>query len=399
MNTPNNIMAPEERYTAARRVTMISVWINLGLSIIKIIIGIVGRSAVLVADGIHSLSDLVSDFVVLVALRWAKAPPDREYPYGHGKFETLATLFLAVGLLGVALGIGLKAIHGIQTNAALSPPENIALLAALVSILSKEWLYHFTLRVGRRFQVPALIANAWHHRSDAISSVAALVGIGAAILGFPIMDPLMAIMVAAIIAKMGWDFFIGALRELTERAIDEPTLEKMAHLISTTPGVCSFHGLRGRRAGPAILSDCHVVVDPFLTVSEGHQIAHQVEHRLMNDIPGLDNAVVHVDIRAKTGEATQRPPPVDRDTLWHQSDTLLKTFPELASVHTLATHQTPQGIVVEINVNANTHEPLPRLRQAATRFRNRLMAALPIHEVVIRMALSGREPKALHPPT
>ena len=286
----------QERYYAARKATIVSVVANIILSIGKVIAGTVGNSAAMLADGIHSASDLVTDGVVLISMRMAKKKADREHPYGHGKFETIATQFIAVILLIVAFGICLDAIERLQ-QPVLAPPTTIALIAAFISLLSKEALFQYTIRIGRRFNAKVLIANAWHHRSDAISSIAALVGIAGAMLGWPILDPLAAMAVAFILGKVGVELIKETLSELTDStsAIDKEIQERISNLVHEVPEVLSAHFITPRRLGPDIYVDVHVVVPKCLTVSEGHQVAEKVRVNLLHNVDAVTDAMVHID--------------------------------------------------------------------------------------------------------
>ncbi|MBF0622944.1 MAG: cation transporter [Magnetococcales bacterium] len=381
----------ESRYSASQRVTWLSVGFNLFLAGLKIAAGLIGRSSVMVADGIHSLSDLVSDGVVLLALRWAKEPPDREHPSGHGKFETLATLFLALGLSMVALGIAYDAITEMLKDTPPVIPSQIALWGAVLSIAIKEWLYHVTVRVGRHHDSPALIANAWHHRSDAISSIAALIGIAAAMMGFPLMDPMMAIFVALFIGKMGWTFLQTSLQELVEHDLTKPTLERMEQTLLSVPGVISVHQLKGRRLGPDRAVECHIVVNPFLTVSEGHQIARKAEQALKESAPNLRHILTHVDIEDEQSEFDSSP--VFHDQLEQQINALLAEVEAFQAVQNITTHQTASGMFLEITLVEGSNGSIKKLHEQAARFRQKLKGAIPVSDAVIHLLLSGDRPK------
>ncbi len=282
----------EEATRAARRVTWLGVVANGLLSITKVVAGILSGSSALIADAAHSVSDLVTDGVVLVSIKMASAPADAEHPYGHGRFETVGTIVLAVMLLGTAAGLVWEAISELGRE---SIPGAIALWAAGLSIVVNEGLYQVTVRVGRRYNSQLIIANAWHSRTDAISSVAALAGIAGARLGFPILDPVAAIIIAALIAKVAVGLLIAAAREITDTALEREMVAEIERDLPGLPGVVSIHELRARRMGPSVLIDLHVQVDGGTTVSDGHQVAERVRRHLLERWPNVNDVLVHVD--------------------------------------------------------------------------------------------------------
>jgi cation diffusion facilitator family transporter len=276
-------------------VTWLSMAANLLLIVVKFVIGTIAGSAALVADAVHSSSDFISDALVLVGLRLARNPSDEEHPYGHGKVETSVTLAVGVLLLtsagylfaqGVA---GLGEDHRMRLGAA-------ALAAAALSIVVKEGLYQLTVRIGRRLRLSSLLANAWHHRSDALSSVAALVGIGGSLLGMGQLDHIAAMLVAVLVAHAGLTISWQAYRDLIDTAVDAGRREAVAHCIESVPGVKSWHKLRTRRGGSAVFVDVHVVVDEALSVRAAHDISEQVRLCLIND-ELADDVTVHIDVR------------------------------------------------------------------------------------------------------
>jgi len=277
-----------------RRVAAVSGVINLLLSLAQIIVGMVANSAALVADGIHSASDLLSDVLVWFAARHAAQAPDKDHPYGHGRFETAATLGLGILLALVALGIVWNGVERLF-DAARPTPGKLALLVAFVGIVAKESLYWYTMVAAKRLNSEMLRANAWHHRSDAISSVVVLVGVGGAVLGFSYMDALAAIIVGVMVAKIGWDLGWGALTELVDTALDEEQVGEAKRVIMAIDGVRSVHMLRTRRHGAEATADVHVQVAPRLSVSEGHMISQAVEDRMIEKVKAISDVTVHVD--------------------------------------------------------------------------------------------------------
>jgi len=281
--------------TQAQRVTWIGAGVNLILSILKIVVGTIGHSAALVADGIHSLSDLASDTLVIVAARHGAQPADEDHPYGHARFETAATVVLGVMLLVVAIGIAWDAgLRSLSAEELLSPGV-LAIVIATLSLASKEWLYQYTMLIARRIHSKLLEANAWHHRSDAISSFVVLIGIAGAMIGYPVLDAVAAFIVALMIAQIAWQLISSSFRELVDTAVDDETQQKIIDLITQTDGVVNLHMLRTRMMGSKILVDAHLQVQPRLSVSEGHQIAETVEYLLKNKIDHMQDVTIHID--------------------------------------------------------------------------------------------------------
>lgn len=266
------------------RVTLVGTAVNVVLIVLKFIAGIMGRSSALVADAVHSLSDFVTDAIVLIFVRIAGKPRDRNHEYGHGKYETLATV--VIGLILIAAGIGLM-INGIEhivrsiNGEVLPRPEWIALVIAVVSIASKEWLFRYTKAVGKRFNSQVVIANAWHHRSDAISSLGTLVGIaGALFFDWRILDPVAAVVVSAFIIKSGIDIMRPTVGDLLDAALPEEQQEEIVNIVKSVSEIKDVHNLRTRRIGNVIAIDLHAKMDGHLTLTHAHDIVTTAENRL-----------------------------------------------------------------------------------------------------------------------
>lgn len=282
------------RTKETQRVALVGALVNLVLSAVKLFAGVLANSAALIADGIHSLSDLISDALVWFAAHQARHGPDEEHPYGHGRFETAATLGLGILLVLVALGILWDAVadafHHEQPI-----PGALAIWAALFSIVANEALYWYTLVVAKRIRSDMLRANAWHHRTDAISSVVVLIGVAGAMLGWPYLDSLAAVVVGAMVAKIGWDLGWDAMQELVDAALDEETVQRATEVILDVDGVRSVHMLRTRRHGHEAAADVHVQVAPRLSVSEGHMISQAVEDQIKDSVDEITDVTVHID--------------------------------------------------------------------------------------------------------
>lgn len=279
----------------ARRVTIIGALVDLVLGVSKILIGIPGHSQGLVADGIHSLSDLITDFLVLWATKYGSLEADADHQYGHERIQTAATVFLGIALIAVALGIAIDAVDRLLNPEALQTPAKLTLLVAAISIVAKEWIYHYTMRVARRTRSALLKANAWHSRSDALSSVVVLAGIIGAIAGLKYLDSVAAVIVAAMIVKVGWHLGWDSIQELIDTGLDKNRLEKMQRTMLAVEGVRDIHRLRTRRMAHQIIADVHVMVEPLISVSEGHRISEEVERAFERELDDDADVTVHID--------------------------------------------------------------------------------------------------------
>ncbi len=290
----------DERVRKVKNCTWVGFGVNGLLSILKVLAGIFGHSGAMIADGIHSLSDFITDVVVLVFVGVSARGVNKDYRYGHGKFETFATMLISMALFGVAVWIfytGLMNVHASLNGEIIAQPTYLALIMAVVSIVSKEWLYQYTRRVGEKVKSMAVIANAWHHRSDAFSSIATLIGIsGAMFLGaqWRILDPLAAMLVSVFIAIVGYKLLVPAVRELLEVSLSEKENNEIGSLIVSVPGVITYHNLRTRKNGNLYVMDFHIKVNSQDTVSAAHEISTAVEHALREKY-GLSIINVHIE--------------------------------------------------------------------------------------------------------
>ncbi len=289
------------RADEAKRVTWIGFWANLILTVLKFFAGIFGNSAAMIADAVHSLSDFITDLIVIFSFRIVNEPADETHDYGHGKFETLASLLVGFALLIVAAGIlwaSVDRIIGIISGNVIPKPGAITLLAAAISIVVKEILYEYQVVVGKKINSKAIIANAWHHRSDAFSSVATLLGIGGAIfLGedWRILDPAAAVIVSFLIIKVGYDIGWDSIKELLEFSLGGEEKEKIFQIMRNVKGVINPHNLRTRRVGSYPVIDIHIEVLSSLTIEEAHNIADEVERQVKQQYAEEAVIYVHVD--------------------------------------------------------------------------------------------------------
>lgn len=279
---------------ASRRSTLVSVWLNVVLSTAQIITGVISHSQGLVADGIHSLSDLFSDFVVLLALRHSRRSADADHPYGHQRYENAASLLLGLILLAVGLGMGWGAVLRLQSPDDIPTVHALALWITVGTLLAKEALFRYMMRVARELRSSMLAANAWHARSDALSSLVVGIGIAGNLLGYPLLDPIAALIVGLMIAWLGLKFGWEAFHDLTDRSADEELIQAIAADILATPGVQGLHDLRTRKSGDMLIVDAHLEVDETLSVREGHDIALLARQRVMDRHPVL-TMMTHLD--------------------------------------------------------------------------------------------------------
>ena len=285
---------PRERAAAGTRSTWVSVGVNLVLTTLQIVVGVLAKSQALIADGVHSLSDLVADGLVLFARHHSHKDADAHHPYGHQRFETAASLALGGLLLAVGLGMVWSAVHKLDQPETIARVHISALWVAGAALLAKELLFHYMLRVAKAVKSSLLVANAWHARSDAASSLVVGLGIIGNLAGYPILDPIAALIVGLMVAKMGWSFSWNALHDLVDRSVDDDEVQAIRTTMLETPGVWGVHDVRTRKMGDLIVVDAHLEVDATLTVEAGHSIAVAARQRVLQRHRVL-NLMTHVD--------------------------------------------------------------------------------------------------------
>jgi len=300
----NDTAAAEQRYQAGRKSTLVSIVVNLVLTTLQIVAGLFSGSQALVADGVHSLSDLVADFVVLFAARQSRSPADADHQYGHQRFETAASLALGGTLLAVGIGMLASAFFKLQALNAQTV-HLVAFWVALTTLVSKELLFRYMLRIAERARSSMLVANAWHARSDAVSSLVVTLGIVGNLLGLPLLDPIAALIVGLMIVRTGAVFFWRALNDLMDKAVSEDEAQAIRATLLATPGVFGVHDLRTRKMGDMTLVDVHLELDGDQTVTEGHAIATLARRRVMEQHHVLD-VMTHVDpVQQEHGEGAR----------------------------------------------------------------------------------------------
>lgn len=294
-------MPQSERAATARRTTLVSVVVNIILSILQIVVGYFARSQALIADGIHSLSDLFADFVVLIANHHSQKDPDDDHPYGHHRFETAASLMLGLILMLVSVGMLWASVLKLMSPDDIPDVSIVAFFIAVLTLFSKEGLFRYMLKAAKSVKSSMLVANAWHARSDAASSLVVAVGILGNLLGYPILDPIAALIVSLMIGRMGWNFGIEALNDLMDRTIDDNEIKAIRETLIRTPGVQGAHDIRARKMGDMIIVDAHIEVNRHLTVEQGHDIsaaarnAVMLRHRVLDLLAHVDPVDPNVD--------------------------------------------------------------------------------------------------------
>ena len=311
------------RYRESQKVTWVSVVVNLALTLVQIGIGLIAHAQSLVADGFHSLSDLVADLMVLLANFHSRHPADESHPYGHHRIETAASLALGLLLAGTGAAILWSAGVRLQNLEELPQVAPIALWTALLALAAKEGLFRYMLAVAEKLRSPMLVANAWHARSDAASSLVVAVGIGGSLLGYRFLDPVAAIIVGFMILRMGLKFSHEAIRELVDTALTDEEVERIRATLRETSGVLGLHELRTRRMAHQVLADAHIQVDARISVSEGHRIAEMARARVLATHPEVLDVLVHVDAEEDTDARSLEIELPEREALLDHLRTLL----------------------------------------------------------------------------
>ena len=335
------------RYREVMKVTLIGSVVDLLLGIAKIVVGFISHSTALIADGIHSLSDLGTDVIVIYAAKHSHQEADEEHPYGHGRIETVATVALGIALIVVAIGICYDAIDRLFHPEELWIPGMWALVVAGISIVSKEIIYHYSMHIARKYRSNMLKANAWHSRSDAISSVIVVIGVAGSMAGLNYLDAVAAVGVAFMIAKISWDLTWSSLRELIDTGLEPERLEELRRCILGISGVKTLHILRTRLMGGDALVDVHIQVDPQLGVSEGNQISETVRQSLIRQFEEVSDVMVHIDPEDDEMHAPSAGLPL-RDKLMARLEAAWAEIPEAGQIDDITLHYLEGKIDVEV---------------------------------------------------
>ncbi len=335
------------RYQASRRVTIVSILTNLVLSFGQMIIGLIGNSQALVADGFHTLSDLITDVLILFGAKHGAKDADEDHPYGHARIETAVTVALSAILLAAGIGIAINAGLRLSRGAAFIAPTAATLGVAVFTLIAKESLYRYTLRVAKQWRSNLLHGAAWHHRSDAFSSVIVAVGIAGSLAGIRYLDAVAAIGVGLLIAKMGANLGWQATRELVDTGLDAEQLRDIRRTILSVSGVKTLHLLRTRRVGGQALVDVHIIVDGTLSVSEGHQISETVRAKLIDQMDSIADVMVHIDPEDDETSAPNSALPL-RDVVLTQLQHCFKDIEAAKYIENIALHYLNGRIRVEL---------------------------------------------------
>lgn len=344
----------DDQARAARKVTLVGMVVNAINAVVKILVGFFANSYALIADGIHSMSDLLSDVLVLVASHYGRQQADKDHPYGHDRYETLATLILGALLIAVAGALIWDSLMRLFTPREIITPGIIALFVALASIASKEWIYRYTLRIARQLNSKLLEGNAWHHRTDSLSSIVVFVAVGGALLGFSWLDQVAAVIVAVMVARVGFKLIWDSLKELVDTALPQDEIDAIRKAALRIPGVTDVHDLRTRSMGSRTLIDIHLQVEPQISVSEGHEVGVWVARRLREDFEHISDVIFHID------------PEYDKDAASIDAEQMLPLRPEALSLlhrrwqgdslfekpHRTVLHYLDQGIDVDLFYDA-----------------------------------------------
>ena len=342
--------AAPERYAIIRRVTLVGAVVDLVLALGKVGGGLVAQSQSLVADGVHSISDLVTDLLVLLAARFARGKPDADHPYGHERIETVATVALGVVLIVIGAGIAVDAVRRLFHPEDLQVPAWWAMVIAAVSVVLKEAVYHYTMRAARRHRSRLLEANAWHARSDAASSIVVMVGVGGSLLGLAYLDAIAAVVVSWMIARVGYRLARRSVEELIDTGLDPEQVEAIRVALMRVDGVSDLHLLRTRQMGPKSLVDVHILLDdPKLSVSEGHQISETARAELIREFRDIEDVTVHIDPEDDEEVAQGRHLGL-RGEVEEKLRAAWSEVPEAASIRRITLHYLDGRIQVEVEL-------------------------------------------------
>ena len=361
----------EKSYRETKKVTFVSIFLNLLLTVYKVAVGYIGNSAAVVADGVHSLSDSLTDIIVIIGVKVSVTPKDEEHPYGHGRVETFASLAIASILLIVAVGIIYKSLSNIIGGKELEMPQAITLTAVLLSIVVKEFLFRYTITAGKKHRLNSLVANAWHHRSDVYSSFAALAGVIGAMMGYRALDPIAAGVVAILIGKVGVDIGRESFMELIDTAADKKTCDQIKCIIKDMKEVVSYHDFKTRRIGTKIISELHIEVAPSISVVDGHKIAKELKDKIVGTVDDVEDILIHVE---PVGDRNGIVYGVDKDKIHENVISVCHNILGIKGLHSLKIHHFGSDIILNIAIEvapsstvAESHKIAKEVKQTLLR--------------------------------
>lgn len=363
---------------SGERVTWYGLLGNIALAGFKVFCGVFGGSQALIADAIHSTSDIGATTTVLLGLKIAKRPKDETHPYGHGRIESIVALIVGTVLIAAAGVIVVEAVHT-AFDRPPAPPGWLALVGASASIVVKEWMFRYTLKAGKRLNSPSIIANAWDHRSDAYSSLGVLAGIAGAKLGYPILDPIAAGVVSFFIFKVGSEIIRNAFHDLMDRALPQSMVDKIRNLAQEVNGVLDVSEVKGRRMGSKIVADLRVTVSGFASAKEGHDIARRVEAHLMDSLFYLSDVMIHVDVDESTLEARQS------EFKERTQDILARHQNLFREIHELDYHFSSEGQEIHFHLVVPENTSFEDAHALSKHLEEEIQRAFPESSVVVHM--------------
>ncbi len=375
--------------SAGYRVTVIGAVLNLALAIIKFIAGIMGHSTALIADAIHSLSDLATDLVVYMSLKISSQKPDEKHPYGHGRAETIGSAVIGAAVLFVGIGVAWTVFQK-ASGGELHVTGLIAIAGAAVSIVVKEALFQYTRKIGEKLRSESIIANAWHHRSDAVSSLAAFVGITGAYMGYTMLDPLAAIIVGIMIAGVGWKILWEAVQNLMDRGVSREELERIEEIITSDRWVVNYHELKTRKVGKDTFVDVHIQVSPRISVSEAHNIAESVRQKLRRNIDHVADALVHIDAE---DDLEGRHYQLTRQEMEEAVKKVISEFPGVTIDGDMVLHFLLLRVCVDVTIAFDREVSGDEADAIANAITEKLLEHKKISEVTVRQKLGSRVEK------
>lgn len=351
-------------------VTLIGSMINVFLVMVKLLAGTLGHSTAMIADAIHSLSDLLNDVVVIFSFQIGRIPKDEGHPYGHGRAETIGATIIGAAIVLVGFGM-VSEVWRIIVSGTNKDPKLVTAFVAVISIIVKETLYHYTKAIGEKLHSPIIIANAWDQRSDALSSGAAFIGIVLAMNGYPVMDTLAAGVVGLMILKVGYSVLKNSIHDLMDSALDETQIQKVESVIRASPGVIELHDLRTRKIGGKILIDVHVLVDSEISVTEGHNIAETVRRELIRSFDNVQDALVHIDPEDDSGlDQIYR---TTREELKRRTDSVIAATNGLVNSGKMRVHYLNGKNLIEVFVCVEKKRTIEEVRTILTDLKSRLL--------------------------
>ena len=374
----------KESLALGYKATLISSASDVTLAAVKFAAGTLGHSSALIADALHSLTDLATDFVSFVSLKISHLEPDEDHPYGHGRAETIGTAVIGMVVAAVGLVLTWEQVVALERGA-VNHPTWLAAAAAAVSMAIKEAMYWYTLAIGKKARSESVIANAYHHRSDSLSSLAALIGIGGAALGYHAMDPLAAVIVGLMIVHMGGKITWDAAQNLMDSGLSRAELAELHRIIETVPNVLHHHDVKTRRAGRDVFIDCHIQVLPRISVSEAHNIAETVRHDLRHRAPNVTDAMVHIDAEddSEGGRIYQD----QRTAVEKAVAEILAQFPGIRLAEDIVLHYFLKNLVADIALESENEYTPDEGRRVAARIKEKLFETGIVTEVTIKHTL------------